>query len=127
MIASLGFDRKKRRHAVIMDLPKTTSLKMKTAPKMNNVQSQTKIKLHQLIRKILARSLYSSLDPLRLKKQPCSRSHQSKSKTYSFKIWRNKMTKKLLMQNQNQQKRCDSIGNEKKTNPSPNCFRFNLA
>ena len=37
---------------------------MKTAQKMNNVQSPTKIKLHQLIRKILARYLYSSLDPL---------------------------------------------------------------
>jgi hypothetical protein len=34
---------------------------------MNNVQSQTKIKLHQLIRKILARYLYSSLDPLQQK------------------------------------------------------------
>jgi hypothetical protein len=40
---------------------------MKTAKKMSNVQSQTKIKLHQLIRKILARYLYSSLDPLQQK------------------------------------------------------------
>jgi hypothetical protein len=40
---------------------------MKPAKKMNNVQSQTKIKLHQLIRKILARYLYSSLDPLQQK------------------------------------------------------------
>ena len=31
---------------------------------MKNVQSQAKIKLHQLIRKILARYLYNSLDPL---------------------------------------------------------------
>ena len=36
---------------------------MKTAKEMNNVQSQAKTKLHQLIRKILARYLYSSLDP----------------------------------------------------------------
>ena len=50
-----------------MDLPKTTSPKMKTAKKMNNVQSQTKIKLHQLIRKILARYLYSSLNLLQQK------------------------------------------------------------
>jgi hypothetical protein len=35
---------------------------------MNNVQSQTKTKLHQLIRKILARFLYSSLDPLQQKR-----------------------------------------------------------
>ena len=47
-----------------MDLPKTTSPKMKTAKKMKNVQSQAKIKLHQLIRKILARYLYNSLDAL---------------------------------------------------------------
>ena len=67
MIASLGFDQKKQRHAVIINLPKTTSLKMKTAQKMNNVQCQTKTKLHQLIRKILARCLYSSLDPLQQK------------------------------------------------------------
>ena len=40
---------------------------MKTAKEMNNVQSQTKIKLHQLIRKIFARYLYSSLDPLQQK------------------------------------------------------------
>ena len=44
--------------------PKTTSPKMKTAKKMKNVQSQAKIKLHQLIRRILARYLYNSLDPL---------------------------------------------------------------
>jgi hypothetical protein len=69
---------------------------MKTAKKMNNDQSQTKIKLHQLIRKILARYLYSSLDPLQRKKQPCSRSRQTKTKTYSFKIWRDKIVKKLL-------------------------------
>jgi hypothetical protein len=47
--------------------PKTTSPKMKTAKKMKNDQSQTKIKLHQLNRKILARYLYSSLDPLQQK------------------------------------------------------------
>jgi hypothetical protein len=41
---------------------------MKTAKKLSNVQSQTKIKLHQLIRKILARCLYSSLDTLQQKK-----------------------------------------------------------
>jgi len=40
---------------------------MKTAKKMKNDQSQTKIKLHQLNRKILARYLYSSLDPLQQK------------------------------------------------------------
>jgi hypothetical protein len=69
---------------------------MKTAKKMNNVQSQTKIKLHQLARKILARCLYSSLDPLQQKKHPCSRSRQTNGKIYSFKIWRNKMTKNCL-------------------------------
>ncbi len=42
---------------------------MKTAKKMNNVQRQPKIKLHQLTRKILARRLYSSLDPLQQKKK----------------------------------------------------------
>jgi hypothetical protein len=42
---------------------------MKTTKKVNNVQSQTQIKLHQLIRKILARYLYSSLDPLQRKKK----------------------------------------------------------
>ena len=88
---------KKRRHAVIMDLPKTTSPEMKTAKKMNNVQSQTKIKLHQLIRKILARYLYSSQDPLQRKKHPCSRSRQTKTKTYSFKLWRNKIRKNCLL------------------------------
>ena len=62
------FNRGSRWHTVNMDLPKTTSPKMKTTKKMNNVQSQTKIKLHQLIRKILARYLYSSLDPLQRKK-----------------------------------------------------------
>jgi hypothetical protein len=35
---------------------------------MNNVQSQTKTKLHQLIRRILARFLYNSLDPLQHKR-----------------------------------------------------------
>ena len=40
---------------------------MKTAKKMKNDQSQTKIKVHQLNRKILARYLYSSLDPLQQK------------------------------------------------------------
>ena len=97
MTAPLGFDRGSRRRAVNMDLPKTTSPKMKTAKEMNNVQSQTKIKLHQLIRKIFARYLYSSLDPLQQRKHPRSRSRQTKTKTYSFKIWRNRMTIKLLI------------------------------
>jgi hypothetical protein len=70
---------------------------MKTAKKMNNVQSQTKIKLHQLIRKILARYLYSGLDPLQQRKHPCNGSRQTKTKTYSLKKWRNRITKKLLM------------------------------
>jgi hypothetical protein len=63
---------------------------MKTAKEINTVQSQTKIKLYQLIRKIFACYLYSSLDPLQQKKHPRSRSRQTKTKTYSYKIWRNK-------------------------------------
>jgi hypothetical protein len=38
-----------------------------------------------------------------------------------------KWQKKLFMQNQDQQKRCDYMRIEKKPNPSPNCFRFHLA
>ncbi len=40
---------------------------MKTAKEMNNAQSQIKIKLHQLIRKISACYLYSSSDSLQKK------------------------------------------------------------
>jgi hypothetical protein len=127
MTASLGFDRKKRRHAVIMDLPKTTPPKMKTAKKMKNVQSQTKIKLHQLMRKILARCLYSSLEPLQQRKHPCNRSHQTKSKTYSFKGWRNKMTQNCLCKSRSTKTLRFCTDERKQNNPSLNCFRFHLA
>ena len=68
MTASLGFDRKKattRRH---YGLTQNYVAENENSKEMNNVQSQTKIKLHQIIRKILARYLYSSLDPLQRKK-----------------------------------------------------------
>ena len=82
-----------------------------------------KIKLHQLIRKIMASYLYSSLQR---KKHPCSRSRQTKTKTYSCKLRRNKITKTASL-NQNQQQRCDYVRIENQTNPLPNCFRFHLA
>ena len=44
-----------------MDLPKTTLSKKKTAKEMNNAQNQIKINLRQLVRKISACYLYSSL------------------------------------------------------------------
>jgi len=58
-----------------MDLPKTTTPKMKTAKEMNTFQSHTKIKLYQLIRKIFARYLYSSLDPLQQTKKNLAADH----------------------------------------------------
>ena len=80
---------------------------MKTAKKMNNVQSQTKIKLHQLIRKILARYLYSSLDPLQRKKNLAADHAKQKPKLTVLKYgvieWH-----KTAYVNQDQQKRCDS-------------------
>ena len=51
-----------------MDLPKTMSLKMKTAKDTNNAQSQITIKLHQLIRRVFVRYLYSGFDSLQTKK-----------------------------------------------------------
>ena len=48
---------------------------MKTAKEMNTLQRQTKIKLYQLIRKIFARYLYSSLDPLQRKKNTLAADH----------------------------------------------------
>ena len=57
---------------------------MKTAKEMNNVQSQTKIKLHQLIRKIFARYLYSSLDPLQQKKTPLQQITPNKNQNLQF-------------------------------------------
>ena len=57
---------------------------MKTAQKMNNVQSQTEIKLHQLIRKILARYLNSSLDPLQQKKTPLQQITPNKNQNLQF-------------------------------------------
>ena len=62
--------------------------------KMNNCQSQTKIKLHQLIRKILDRYLYSSLESLQRKKTHMQQiTPNKKNKTYSFKMGHNKITK----------------------------------
>jgi len=47
---------------------------------MNNCQSQTKIKLHQLIRKILDRYLYGSVDPLQRKKKNTHAADHAKQK-----------------------------------------------
>jgi hypothetical protein len=65
---------------------------------MNNCQSQTKIKLHQLIRKILDRYLYGSVDPLQRKKKTHMQqiTPNKKNKTYSFKIGHNKIIKKQV-------------------------------
>ena len=68
MTAPLGFDRESRRHAVNIDLPEPMSLTMKTAKDMNNAQSQITIKLHQLIRRVFVRYLYSGFDSLQTKK-----------------------------------------------------------
>ena len=99
---------------------------MKTAKKMNNVQSQTKIKLHQLIRKILARYLYSSLDPLQRKNTLAADHAKQKPKLTVLKYGVIKRQKTAYV-NQDQQKRCDYVRIENKPNPSPNYFRFHLA
>ena len=102
------FNRGSRWHTVNMDLPKTTSPKMKTTKKMNNVQSQTKIKLHQLIRKILARFLCSSLDPLQQKNTLAADHAKQKPKhtvlKYDVIEWH-----KTAYVNQDQQKHCDPV------------------
>jgi hypothetical protein len=51
---------------------------------MNNDQRETKIKLHQLTRKILARRLYSSLDPLQQKKKPLQQISLNKWQNLQF-------------------------------------------
>ena len=99
---------------------------MKTAKEMNNVQSQTKIKLHQLIRKIFARYLYSSLDPLRQKNTLAADHAKQKPKLTVLEYDIIKRQKTACI-NQDQQKRCDYVRIEKKPNPSPNYFRFHLA
>ena len=99
---------------------------MKTAKKMNNVQSQTKIKLHQLIRKILARYLYSSLDPLQQENTLAADHAKQKPKLTVLKYGVIKRQKTACL-HQDQQKRCDYVRIEKKPDPSPNYFRFLLA
>ena len=100
---------------------------MKTAKKMKNVQSQAKIKLHQLIRKILARYLYNSLDPLQQKNTLAADHAKQKPKLTVLKYGVIKSQKKTAYLNQDQQKRCDYARIKKKPNPSPNYFRFHLA
>ena len=56
---------------------------METAKEMNNVQSQIKIKFHQLIRKISACYLYSSLDPLQ-QKTPLQQITPNKNQNLQF-------------------------------------------
>ena len=70
---------------------------MKTAKEMNTVQSQTEIKLYQLIRKIFARYLYSSLDPLQQKNTLAADHATQKPKLTVLKygvIKQNRMSKK---------------------------------
>ena len=85
---------------------------MKTAKKMKNDQSQAKVKLHQLIRKILARYLYNSLDPLQQKNTLAADHAKQKPKLTVLKYgvieWH-----KTAYVNQDQQKRCDSVRIEK--------------
>jgi hypothetical protein len=86
---------------------------MKTAKKMKNDQSQTKIKLHQLNRKILARYLYSSLNPLQQKNTLAADHAKQKPKLTVSEYGVIKTQKKPAYLNQDQQKRCDYVRIEK--------------
>ena len=99
---------------------------MKTAKEMNNVQSQITIKLHQLIRRVFVRYLYSSLDPLQQKNTLAADHAKQKPKLTVLKYGVIKRQKTAGL-HQDQQKRCDYVRIEKKPDPSPNYFRYLLA